>query len=176
MRVEVAPFHVGVDVTDVTVATTVVMLSETPLIWASHWPLVLVVHEAVPRLLPFVRRKVTVTVALATAAFVEVFRTVTVSAGRHPPPDVSDVSEVELTKLLGAAVVVVVGGTVVVVVGGAVVVVVGGAVVVVVVGAAVVVVVGATVVVVDDAPGMDVPVGADPSMLGSAPMRVLVVS
>ncbi len=32
----VALFHVGVDETDVTVATTVVMLSDTPLIRAWH--------------------------------------------------------------------------------------------------------------------------------------------
>ncbi|HMQ26656.1 MAG TPA: hypothetical protein PKA98_11765 [Acidimicrobiales bacterium] len=100
---------------------------------------------------------------------------VTVIAGRQPAPTVSDVSEVELTKLRGATVVVVVGA-VVVVVGGAVVVV-GGAVVVVVGGTVVVVdVVTLTEVVLDDPPGMDVPVGPLPSIVGSEPMRLLVSS
>lgn len=118
------------------------------------------------------RRNVTVTAALGTAAFVTVLRIVTVSAGLQPPPEVSDVLEVALTKLRGATVVVVgavvvVGRTVVVVVGAAVVVVVGGIVVVVVV---------LTEVVLDDPPGIDVPVGPLPSIVGNEPMRLLVSS
>lgn len=63
---------------------------------------------------------------------------------------------------MGAAVVVVVGAAVVVV--GAAVVVVGGTVVVVV-----------AIVVVDEAPGIEVAVSPAPSIVGSAPIRLLVV-
>ena len=53
---------------------------------------------SVPRVVPFVRRNVTVTLALATAPFVEVFLMDTVRAGRQVPhPDVSEVSLVALT-------------------------------------------------------------------------------
>jgi hypothetical protein len=173
VRLAVAPFHGGDAVTFVTVAMTVVMESETPLIRARHWPVAPVVQVAVPRLLPFVRVKRTVTPAPETFAPVLEFLMVTVSAGRQPLPEVSELLLVLLMYERGAAVVVVVvGGAVVVVVGGAVVVVVGGAVVV--VGGAVVVVVAT--VVVGDPPGIEVPVGAAPSVPGRAPMRPLVVS
>ena len=126
-----------------------------------------VVQVAEPRLVPFVRVKATVTPAFATFAPVLVFLTVTVTAARQLlKPVVSELSAVALMEERGAAVVVVVGAAVVVVVGGA---------VVVVVGAVVVVVVGAAVVLVDP-PGSEVPVGAPPFVLGSEPMRLLVVS
>jgi len=176
--VAVTPFHDGMEVTAVTVASTVVMVSETPLILAWHTPEALVVHESLPNEVPLVRRNVTVTVAFAMEALVTVFLRVTVKAGRHPEPLLSELAEVLLTNercatvvVVGAAVVVVVGAAVVVV-GGQVVVVVGAAVVV--VGAAVVVV-GAAVVL-DDPPGIEVPVGVSPLALGRAPMRLLVVS
>ncbi len=129
---------------------------------------------SVPKVVPLVRLNVTVTPAPEIAALVVLFLMVTVSAGRQPLPLVSDVFEVALTYDCWAAVVlVVVVGAAVVVVGAAVVVVVGAAVVV--VGAAVVVVVGAAVVL-DELPGMEVPVGAPPLVVGNAPMRLLVVS
>ena len=168
---EAVPSQVGVEVTAVTVAFTGVMLSATPLICAVQTPLE-VVQVAVPRVVPLVRLKVTVTDAPLIKAFVEVLRRVTWRAGRQvPKPTVSEAFEVALMVVRGAAVVVVVGAVVVVVVGAAVVVVVGAAVVV--VGAVVVVVVA--IVVVDDATGIDVPVGPEPEMLGRAPMRLLVV-
>lgn len=159
---------------------TGVMESETPLMRARHCPFVAVVQVVVPSTLPFDRVKRTVTTAPETLAPVLVFLMVTVMAGRHPLPEVSELAVVPLMYDRGAAVVVV--GAAVVVVGGRVVVVVGAAVVVVggrvvvVVGAAVVVVVGAAVVEVDEPPGMDVPVGDAPSVPGSAPMRLLVSS
>ena len=178
-RLAVAPFHVGEALTLVTVAVTGVMESETPLMRARHWPFDPVVQVVVPSTLPLDRVKRTVTTAPLTLAPVLVFLMVTVMAGRHPLPEVSELAVVPLMYDRGAAVVVV--GAAVVVVGGRVVVVVGAAVVVVggrvvVVGAAVVVVVGAAVVEVDEPPGMDVPVGDAPSVPGSAPMRLLVSS
>ena len=96
VRVEAVPFQVGVAVTAVTVAITVVIESATPLICASHTPLE-VVQLSDPRTTPFVRLKVTVTLAFDTSALVTELRKVTVIAGRHVlRPEVSDVSEVEL--------------------------------------------------------------------------------
>ncbi len=92
----VAPFHVGDAVTVVTVAMTEVMESDTPLMRARHCPLAAVVQLAVPRLLPFVRVKRTVTVAPETFAPVLVFLIVTLMAGRQPLPEVSELAVVPL--------------------------------------------------------------------------------
>jgi hypothetical protein len=163
-------FQIGVEVTAVTrKVTEVYWFGTSPAVEELyvHVPPAVVVQLTLPAFTEFgwsVADMVIAAPLMFAPVFVFFAVAVTTTLQRLALIRVTVVESVTLVR--GAAVVlVVVGAAVVVVVGAA----------VVVVGAAVVVVVGAAVVVVE-APGIDVPVGAAPLMLGSAPMRLLVVS